>query len=118
MKIEWDDNREGKVVRIDVGTQLDLTAYKRFAEATIRAEENSEVVAIVVDLGGTSLLLDSGLAMLLDLKKRAISLGIPLHLVNTRPEIRHKLSIVDFSTVHLNRYANVGVYKHHLRNRT
>ncbi|MGB5600925.1 MAG: hypothetical protein WBO14_00470, partial [Gammaproteobacteria bacterium] len=64
MNIVLDDNREGKVVRIDVGQRLDLTAYKPFTEGTIRAVDNPQVVAIVVDFSGTRHLFDSGKAML------------------------------------------------------
>ncbi|MBT8439401.1 MAG: STAS domain-containing protein [Gammaproteobacteria bacterium] len=115
MKIFLDHVRGGKVVRIDVGKQLDFTAYKRFTRATLRALEDPEVVAIVVDLSATHLLFDSGKAMLIDLKMRANSLGIPLRLLNSSPEIWHKLAMVEYSKIHLNRYANVGVYSRSLR---
>jgi anti-anti-sigma regulatory factor len=115
MKPVLDNGGSGKVVRIDIGSRLDMTAYEKFREATVCAAESREIVSILVDLSETHRVFDSGMAMLLDLKTKAGYLGIPLRLVNVRPEIRRKLAMVKLSTIHLNRYASVGLCAHNSR---
>ena len=108
MKIVVDEFREGKVVRVDVGHRLDLRAYKTFSEATVRAVENTQIVAIVVDFSDTYLLLESGRAILLDLMMRTRYLQIPLRLVNASPEISLKLSMLELSTEDMHRNGDVA----------
>ena len=113
MKPVLDGGSSGKVVRIDIGSRLDMTAYEKFHKATVCAAKSREFVSILVDLSETHRVFDSGVAMLLDLKTKAGCLGIPLRLVNVRPELRRKLAVVESSIIHLNRYASVGMYAHH-----
>lgn len=113
MKPVSDDGRSGRVVRIDIGSRLDMTAYEKFREATVRAAESREAVSISVDFSETHRVFDSGMAVLLDLKTKTRYLGVPLRLVNVRPEVARKLAMVELSVVHLNRYASVGQYAHH-----
>jgi anti-anti-sigma regulatory factor len=109
MKIVVDDLREGKVVRVDVGHRLDLTAYKTLSEVTVCAVEDSQVVAIVVDFSGTHQLFDSGKAILFDLIMRTRYLNIPLRLVNAGTDISLKLLMLEFSTDGLHRNSDVAV---------
>ena len=115
MKIVVDESMEGKVVRVDVGHRLDLRAYKTFSEATVCAVENPQTVAIVVDFSDTDQLFDSGIAILFDLMIRARYLDIPLHLVNARPEIRLKLSMLELSTDGIHRSGDLAVTTDTLR---
>jgi anti-anti-sigma regulatory factor len=108
MNIVFDNNREGKVVRIDIGQRLDLTAYKPFSEVTIRAVDNPQVVAIVVDFSKTHQLFDSGKAMLYDLITKAGYLKIPVRLVNASPDISLELSLVEYSTQRLYGNGDIG----------
>ena len=42
MKPVLDDGRSGKVVRIDIGSRLDMTAYEKFRKATVCAAESRD----------------------------------------------------------------------------
>ena len=96
MKPVFDDGSSGKVVRIDVGSRLDMTAYEEFRKAIVCAAESRKMVSILVDFRETHRVFDSGMAVLLDLKTKARYLGVALHLANARPEIRRKLAMVDY----------------------
>ena len=113
MKPIADDGRSGKVVRIHIGSRLDMTAYEKLREATVYAAESRESISILVDFSETRRIFDSGMAVLLDLKTKARYLDIPLRIVNVRPEIARKLATVELSIIHLNRYASVGQYTRH-----
>ena len=110
MKVVLDDDNGSRVLKIDVGKRLDLTAYKQFCDVTVRAVNDPQIASIVIDFSATNQLFDSGKAILLDLIMRARYLNIPLQLVNARPEIRLKLSMVELSMVKLNRDGDVNVY--------
>jgi hypothetical protein len=101
MNIIVDDLKEGKVVRINVGHRLDLTAYKHFSEVTVCAVDDPRIVAIVVDFSGTHQLFDSGKAILFDLIMRANYLKIPLRMVNANADISLKLSLLEHSMEHI-----------------
>lgn len=97
MNIFVDNLKDGKVVRVDVGHRLDLTAYNSFREVTVRAVDDPEIVAIVIDFGDTNQLFDSGKAVLMDLMLRAKYLDIPLRLVNVGSDISFQLSMLGYS---------------------
>ena len=92
MKIVVKDTAAGNVVFIRADERLDLTAYDMFGEAASLAIDNPQSSAIVVDLGKTQQLFDSGKAMLLTLRERAGRLKDRIYLANARPEIKHKLA--------------------------
>ena len=93
MNIVVEHLKEGKVVRVNVGYRLDLTAYKHFNEVTVCAVDDPRIVAIVVDFSGTQHLFDSGKAILFDLIMRANYLKIPLRLVQS--------SLIDLTTANI-----------------
>jgi anti-anti-sigma regulatory factor len=97
MKIAVEGSNEEKILRIDIGERLDLSAYKAFGDAIARAMRDPQIAAIVVDFCETHLLFDSGKAILLDMTKQAWYLGIPLCLINASPQIRHKLPNINRS---------------------
>lgn len=115
MKVVLGDRKDASVVKVRVGSLLDLAACRMFAEAAVRAAADPEVAALAVDLSDAHWISDAVITMLADLKVKAMCLGVPLHLVNVNPYIRHRLSMVEFSTIHINRYASVGVYVHQMR---
>ena len=95
MNIVVDDLKEGRVVRVNVGHRLDLTAYKHFSELTVRAVDDPRIVSIVVDFSDTKQVFDSGKAILFDLIMRANYLKIPLRMVNASTDVSLKLSLLE-----------------------
>lgn len=91
MKIIVENIESGKVIYICADERLDLTAYGIFDEAAALAVSNPSSSAIVVDLGKTQQLFDSGRAMLLTLRERAGHLKNKIYLANVGPEIKYKL---------------------------
>lgn len=99
MKIDVKESDSGNVVFIRVDECLDMTAYTLFGEAAALAVSNPMFSAIVVDLGKTQQLFDSGRAMLLTLRERAGRLKNRIYLANARPEIKLKLTQGTFPTM-------------------
>jgi len=92
MKVSLVSSVAGDVVLIHADDRLDLMAYNDFSEAAALVAENPDSEAIVVDLGETRELFDSGRAMLLTLRERAGRLKNRIYLTNAIPEVKRKLS--------------------------
>ena len=91
MHIFIESTESKNVILISVDEQLDLSAYSTFNEAASIATNNPLTTAIVVDLGRTKRLFDSGKAMLLALHRLAGHLKDKIYLTNVAPEIRLQL---------------------------
>jgi anti-anti-sigma regulatory factor len=92
MRVSLMNSLAGEVILIRADERLDLLAYNGFDEAAALAKNNPASEAIVVDLGGTQELFDSGRAMLLTLRERAGRLKSKIYLTNAIPEIKRKLN--------------------------
>lgn len=115
MNIELEQQDGEKILRIDIGRRLDLSAYKTFNNVTVRAVNDPQIAAIVIDFVRTEKLFDSGRAILLDLIRRAGYLKIPLRLINASPAIQPKLSMAEFPMARLRRDGNAYVSMHQMR---
>jgi len=92
MRIFIESSESKNVILIFADERLDLSAYGTFSEAAWIASNNPLATAIVVDLGRTKQLFDSGKAMLLSLHKMAGRLKNRIYLTNVGPGIKHQLS--------------------------
>ena len=99
MKINIEKTTSGDVICVSVDEQLDMTAYQAFGEAAELAVNNYSSSAIVVDLGKTQRVFDSGRAMLLSLYQRAGRLKHHIYLTNINPDIKYKLAQGKFSSL-------------------
>lgn len=90
MKLADLSTSDGRVIIIETDERLDLCAHGVFAQAC-KLAEYPDLQAILVNLGKTMQILDSGLAMLLMLRDHASHLGQCLKLFNCSPEIRNRL---------------------------
>jgi len=97
MNVFVENTTSGDVILISADERLDLFAYGAFGEAANLAMNNPRSSAIVVDLGKTQQLFDSGKAMLLTLHRRAGRLKNRIYLTNVGSEIKHKLTQGRFS---------------------
>ena len=84
-------SKDGSVVTIRVGRDLDLRLCNVFLKAAAQAQTLA-ASRIVVDLHQTRRLYDSGLAMLMVLHDRAWYLTENIRIINCRPEIRGRLA--------------------------
>jgi hypothetical protein len=90
MELKTVTTADGRVIAIQVDENLDLTVHSLFAQACeLVADPNPG--AIEVNVGRTLNVRDSGLAMLLMLKRCASHLDQPIKLVNCSPELRNSL---------------------------
>lgn len=92
MRIFIESSESKNVILIFADERLDLSAYGTFSEAATIATNNPLATAIVVDLGRTKQLFDSGKAMLLTLHQMAGRLKNRIYLTNVGPGIKHQLS--------------------------
>jgi anti-anti-sigma regulatory factor len=107
MNVFVKNTKAGNVILISADERLDLFAYEAFGEAANLAINNPRPSAIVVDLGKTQQLFDSGKAMLLTLHQRAGRLKDRIYLTNVGAEIKHKLTQGRFSNLF-----HIGYKKH------
>ena len=91
MKINIQNSKSGDVIFIRAGESLDSTAYNTFGEAASLAISLPSSKAIVLDLGRTLQLPDSGRAILMTLYLRAGRLKNKLYITNANPKIHDKL---------------------------
>ena len=90
MKLADMSTSDGKVIIIETDERLDLCAHGVFVQAC-KLAECPNMQAILVNLGKTRQILDSGLAMLLMLRDHVGHLGQYIKLFNCSPEIRNRL---------------------------
>ena len=81
------------VVLISANESLDLSAFRKFKEATSIARNNSLNTTIVVDLNITRQLFDSGKAALLALHQTTRHFKNRIRLTNVEPEIEQQLNL-------------------------
>lgn len=80
----------GSAITINVGEDLDLRLRDTFLQAVAWAQR-SVARRIIVDLGKTRRIFDSGLAMLMLLNDRSWRLSSRVRIINCRPELKHRL---------------------------
>jgi anti-anti-sigma regulatory factor len=80
----------GRVVTIEADEDLDLRSHGTFLYAC-RLAQDADLWAIEVNLRKTRTVRDSGLAMLLMLRRRIGPEGNRIRLVNSNPDIRSRL---------------------------
>ena len=90
MKLADVKTSDGRVILIEADERLDLSAHSVFVQAC-KLAEHPNLLAIIVNLGKTRDILDSGLAMLLMLRDRADHISKRIKLFNCTPEIRNRL---------------------------
>jgi anti-anti-sigma regulatory factor len=90
MKLADLSTSDGRVILIETDERLDLCAHGVFVQAC-KLTEHPDLKAIMVNLGKTRHILDSGLAMLLMLRDHVGHLGQYIKLFNCSPEIRNRL---------------------------
>jgi hypothetical protein len=90
MKLADLSTSDGRVILIETDERLDLCAHGVFVQAC-KLAEYPNLQAILVNLGKTRHILDSGLAMLLMLRDHAGHFGQRIKLFNCSPEIRNRL---------------------------
>lgn len=90
MKLADVKTSDGRVILIEADERLDLSAHSVFVQACNLAE-HPNLLVIMVNLGRTRDILDSGLAMLLMLRDRAGHISKRIKLFNCAPEIRNRL---------------------------
>ena len=91
MNINIENSESGDVILIRADERLDSTAYNAFGEAASLAESVPSSKAIVLDLGRTLHLPDSGKAILMTLYLRAGRLKKRLYIANANKDIENKL---------------------------
>jgi hypothetical protein len=86
-------NRKGRFIHVRTAHNLDLTNVSLFNDAAKLARANPGIRKVVVDLGLTQQVFDSGKAMLLLLRNQlAPALSQKVLLINAEPEMAHQLS--------------------------
>jgi anti-anti-sigma regulatory factor len=90
MKLADMSTSDGRVIIIETDERLDLCAHGVFVQAC-KLAEYPNIRAILVNLGKTRHILDSGLAMLLMLRDHVGHFGQCIKLFNCSPEIRNRL---------------------------
>lgn len=90
MKLADVKTSDGRVILIEADERLDLSAHSVFVQAC-KLAEYPNLLTIIVNLGKTRDILDSGLAMLLMLRDRAGHISKRIKLFNCTPEIRNRL---------------------------
>lgn|GEM_PF-3977582 len=73
-----------------LGQRLDISALG-LMNRILRSPHSTSIGQVVLDLGATTQLFDSGLALLLMLHARAGPLRERIHIVNCRPAVQHRL---------------------------
>lgn len=81
------------VVLIKAGQSLDLSAFRKFKDATNIARNHSLNTTIVVDLNITRQLFDSGKAALLALHQSTGHFKNRIRLTNVEPQIEQQLNL-------------------------
>lgn len=89
---------EENIITVHVDERLDCSAHARLSDICDLAIESNHR-RIVIDLGRTRRIADSGLAMLMMLKDRMGTFRDRVLLVNCRPELRRSLSRVKVPAV-------------------
>ena len=92
MKVSLISSLAGDVILVRADKRLDLLAYGCIDEVAELAEKNPSSEAIIIDLGGTRELFDSGKATLLAMRERAGRLKSRIYLANLTLEMKRKLS--------------------------
>ena len=90
MKLADVKTSDGRVILIEADERLDLSAHSMFVQAC-KLAEHPNLLVIMVNLGRTRDILDSGLVMLLMLRDRAGHISKRIKLFNCAPEIRNRL---------------------------
>jgi len=83
--------RGGRVLVLSIGERLDFSVAE-LVQRAIRFIANATAERIVVDLGATRRVFDSGLGLLLLLSERAGRLDDRIYLANCAPEVQGRLS--------------------------
>lgn len=96
MKLATIHTPVGKVIIIETDETLDLTSNGVFLDAS-RLAEHPDISSIEVDLAKTLTIRDSGLAMLLMLRKLTDSNRNRIRLVNCGSLIRSRLATINMA---------------------
>ncbi len=83
----------GEAVLVDVGTTLDCSK-SGLMQATARMMKAKTIGAVMLDLRDTQQLRDSGLALLLNLHRRAQAAQQQIYLMHCPQELRQRLAAV------------------------
>jgi anti-anti-sigma regulatory factor len=92
MQIVTADNGKEDTINIRTGESLDLSACDVVTRVCNLARY-PQIHFVVIDLGNTKHIRDSGLAMLLLLGQRARKLVRRITIVNCRPEVKNRLLV-------------------------
>jgi anti-anti-sigma regulatory factor len=90
MHITIIDTGKGKTIRIQVDERMDCSIHSVFCQAG-KLASHPQTESIEIDLGKTRFIQDSGLAMLLMLRKQSNRLKDRIELINCHPDIRARL---------------------------
>ena len=97
MLISTTNNGNGNTINIHTDECLDFSVCSLFSRAW-ELTEYPDMEHIVIDLGNTRRINDSGLAMLLLLSERTEKVVGKIQLVNCRPEVKKRLSYSSLAT--------------------
>ena len=98
MDISVSGNENENVLTVHVDERLDCSAHSYLSDACDMAFD-TKPERILIDLGKTRRIADSGLAMLMMFKDRLGFFKNRILLVNCRPELRRSLSLVNVPAV-------------------
>jgi anti-anti-sigma regulatory factor len=90
MPVDPTPSSTNKVVTLAVAERLDFSAHRRFCDAAEQAAGDCDV-RVVVDLEQTQAVHDSGIGLLLMLRRRLRNPGASIDLVNCSPGLRQLL---------------------------
>jgi HptB-dependent secretion and biofilm anti anti-sigma factor len=96
MKMKPTISTEGNVITLSIAERLDFSAHDNFCEAAQHGAAHRGA-KYVIDLGRTERIYDSGIGLLLMLRKRAGGGDADIRIVNCRPELKDALTACDRS---------------------
>jgi anti-anti-sigma regulatory factor len=97
MQIVTSDNGNDDTINIRTGESLDLSACNVITHVCNLARYR-RIRFVVIDLGNTRNIRDSGLAMLILLRQRVGKMVRQITIVNCRPELKSRLSASALTT--------------------
>ena len=97
MQIVTSENGNDDTIHIRTGESLDLSACNVITRVCNLASYR-QVRFVVIDLGNTSNIRDSGLAMLILLRQRIGKMVRQITIINCRPEVKSRLLVSSLTT--------------------
>jgi anti-anti-sigma regulatory factor len=97
MQLVTADNGNSDTINIRTGESLDFSTCGMVTHVCNLAK-HPQIRYVVIDLGNTKHIRDSGLAMLILLRQRIRKLVWQITIVNCKPELKNRLSVSSLTT--------------------